>query len=264
MIGGGHRAVFAALFAALIWTATSGRAAAEDLVTAISSKTISIESNFTGAEIVLFGTIERDAATVARPQGYDIVIAARGPAQSATVRQKQRLAGIWINLDSRHYVSLPSYVAYLSNRLLSDIADPLVLTRFQLGLRHLILLQEGSPAARPDGEAREFRNATLRLMRNRARYLEEPYSVRFLTPRIFTARIPLPATIPTGTYSIEVYLFGDGAMLERAASEIFIRKSGLEQVISRMATQMPLLYGLAAVALAIFAGWFAGIVFRRD
>lgn len=261
---GGQRAFAAVLLSAAIGMATAGKAIAEDLVTAISSRTISIESNFTGAEIVLFGTIERDAQTVARRQGYDIVIAARGPSQAATIRQKQRLAGIWVNLDSRHYVSVPSYVAYLSNRLLSEIADPLVLTRFQLGLRHLILLQAGSPSALPDDQARDFRNATLRLMRNRARYLEEPYSVRFLTPRVFTARIPLPATIPIGTYSIEVYLFGDGALLERAGSEINIRKSGMEQLISRMSSEMPLLYGLAAVAMAIFAGWFAGIVFRRD
>lgn len=260
----GQRALIALFLSAVIAAALAGKATAEDLVTAISSRTISIESNFTGAEIVLFGTIERDAHTVSRRQGYDIVIAARGPSQEATIRQKQRLAGIWVNLDSRRYVSVPSYVAYLSNRLLSEIADPLVLTRFQLGLRHLILLQEGSLSAVPDERAKDFRNATLRLMRNRARYLEEPYSVRFLTPRVFTARIPLPASIPTGTYSIEVYLFGDGAMLERTGSTVFIRKSGMEQLISRTAEEMPLLYGLAAVALAIFAGWFAGIVFRRD
>lgn len=260
----GSRVFVAAVLTTGIAATTGSKAVAEDLVTAISSRTISIESNFTGAEIVLFGTIERDAYTVSRRQGYDIVIAARGPSQEATIRKKERLAGIWVNLDSRHYVSVPSYVAYLSNRLLSEIADPLVLTRFQLGLRHLILLQQGSPSAIPDEQAKDFRNATLRLMRNQARYLEEPYSVRFLTPRVFTARIPLPATIPIGTYSIEVYLFGDGALLERAGSEVTIRKSGMEQLISRMSSQMPLLYGLAAVALAIFAGWFAGIVFRRD
>lgn len=250
--------------ASLLLAGTAGAAAGETLVTALSSETISIESNFTGAEIVLFGTIERDAQTVARRQGYDIVIVARGPAQTATVREKQRLAGIWVNLDSRRYVSLPSYVAFLANRPLSEIADPLVRTRFQLGLSHLILLQEGSASAFPDEQARDFRSAAVRLMRERALYLEEPASVRFLTPRVFTARIPLPATIPIGSYSIEVFLFGDGALLERTASEIDIRKSGLEQLISRMAEEMPLIYGLAAVAMAIFSGWFASVVFRRD
>jgi uncharacterized protein (TIGR02186 family) len=238
--------------------------AGEELITAVSSDSVSIESTFTGAEIVLFGTIERDVQTVARPQGYDIVIVTRGPKQQIVVRRKSRLAGIWVNRESRHYVDAPSYLAILSNRPLADIADPLVLSRFQLSLEQLILFESSTDAAAPAPQATIFHEALLRLMRQRAHYVEDPSGVAFLSPTLFKANIPLPASVPVGEYRAEVYLLGDGALLAQATKQIRIRKAGVEQLVTLLASEMPLLYGLVAVVLAIFSGWLAGIVFRRD
>ena len=249
---------------ALMAVGLAGPVAGEQLITAVSSDTVSIKSTFTGAEIVLFGTIERDVQTVARPRGYDIVIVTRGPKQPIVVRRKSRLAGIWVNRESRHYVDVPSYLAILSNRTLTDIADPLVLSRFQLSLEQLILLQPDADTAAPARQATIFHEALLRLMRQRAHYIEDPAGVAFLSPALFKANIPLPASVPVGEYRAEVYLFGDGALLARAAKDISIRKTGIEQLVTLMAAEMPLFYGLAAVALAIFSGWLAGIIFRRD
>jgi uncharacterized protein (TIGR02186 family) len=238
--------------------------AGEELITAVSSDTVSIKSTFTGAEIVLFGTIERDVQTVARPRGYDIVIVTRGPKQRIVVRRKSRLAGIWVNRESRDYVNAPSYLAILSNRPLAEIADPLVLSRFQLSLDQLTLLEPGTDAAAPAPQATVFQEALLRLMRRRAHYVEDPSGVTFLSPALFKANIPLPASVPVGEYRAEVYLLGDGALLAQAAKVISIRKAGVEQLVTVLASEMPLFYGLLAVALAIFSGWLAGIVFRRD
>jgi len=244
--------------------AFTGPAAAEDLITAVSSDTVSIRSNFTGAEIVLFGTIERDAQTVARRYGYDIIIVVRGPGQEIVARRKSRLAGIWVNSESRRYVDAPTYLAILSNRPVAEIADKLVLSQFQLSLDQLILLEPGTVSGTPAVGAEIFREAVVRLMQQQARYIEEPFGVEFLSPSLFMAHIALPASVPVGSYLAEVYLFGDGALLARTGKEIRIRKSGVEQIVTQLATEMPLLYGLIAVALAIFSGWFAGIVFRRD
>ena len=46
---------------------------AERLVTSLSSHQVLVTSSFTGVELVLFGSVERDAATVPRRGGYDIV-----------------------------------------------------------------------------------------------------------------------------------------------------------------------------------------------
>ena len=41
----------------------------EELVTALSSDMVSIQSNFTGTEIVIFGQVSRDLHTIARAGG---------------------------------------------------------------------------------------------------------------------------------------------------------------------------------------------------
>jgi len=259
-----HALIAAILIAVATAAAPGGQAKAERLITAVSSDKVSIKSTFTGAEIVLFGTIERDAQTVARPRAYDIVIVARGPSQEIVTRRKSRLVGIWVNLESQRYLNAPSYLAILSNRPLTEIADPLVLSRFQLSLAHLILRAPRTDAAAPTPETNGFREALLRLMRQRAHYIEDPSGVEFLSPALFKARIPLPASVPVGEYRADVHLFGDGALLARSSKQISIRKAGVEQLVTVLAAEMPLLYGLVAVVLAIFSGWFAGIVFRRD
>ena len=66
-------------------------AQAETLITSLSNHRVLINSNYTGTQIAVFGAIERDAQTVARATGYDVVVTVRGPRQFLTVREKERL-----------------------------------------------------------------------------------------------------------------------------------------------------------------------------
>jgi hypothetical protein len=55
---------------------------AERLITTLSTSRVLISSNFTGADVVLFGSVERDAQTVARRGVYDIVVTVTGPRET--------------------------------------------------------------------------------------------------------------------------------------------------------------------------------------
>lgn len=253
-----------ALLAAALALAVALPARAGQLVTGVSTDRVSIESTFTGAKIVVFGTIERDAGATPRPDGYDVVVVARGPKQDMTVRRKARIAGIWINRDWRHYIEAPSYLAMLAARPFDEIADEQVLKRYQISFDHLILLEPGSPGGQPGPETEFFREAVVRLMGERDLYVEDAAGVRFLGENLFMAEVRLPAHITVGTYRVEVFLFSGGSFLGRTEAAIEVHKSGLEQLVTTVATTLPLLYGLAVVAMAIFFGWFAGVVFRRD
>ena len=68
----------AALAAAAAVVATEP-AAAERLVASLSNRHVMITSNYTGVELVLFGSIERDASNAARTNPYDIVATVIGP-----------------------------------------------------------------------------------------------------------------------------------------------------------------------------------------
>jgi len=82
-------------------------AAAERLISALSTSRVLITSNFTGADVVLFGSVERDAQTVSRRGGYDIVVTVTGPRETIVTFRKQRVAGIWVNAESRSFVVFP-------------------------------------------------------------------------------------------------------------------------------------------------------------
>lgn len=254
------------LLAAFVFIALAGAgsARAETLVTGISDNTIAISSNFTGAELVLFGTVERDAQTIARRQGYDIVVIVRGPQHAVTVRRKESIAGIWINRQSWTFDDAFGFLAILSNRPLLDIASENTLSSFAIGLTRQNFEFSNGEATFNTATRLEFSNALLRQMQSRDLYIQNEAGVEFLSKALFTARIAVPAYVPVGEFEAEILLFGDGALLNRQHVSLEVRKTGFEQLTYSLATQQPLLYGILAVIMAVLAGWLASVMFRRD
>jgi uncharacterized protein (TIGR02186 family) len=249
--------------AALIAFAGSGRpATAERLITSLSTYRVSIASNFTGADLVLFGTVDQIAAP--RRTGYDIVVTVTGPRQTMVTWRKERVLGIWVNAESRTFVDVPSYLAVLANRPIDAVAGAELQRRLQIGLGNILLPQQiGSDVAdvvRDD----PFRMAFARLRGERGLYFERTNAVTFLTPTLFRATLPLPADAPIGTYEVDVKLFANGAMIARESSAFELYKVGFEQIVANAARHHGLLYGLGTAGLALMVGWLATVVFRRD
>jgi uncharacterized protein (TIGR02186 family) len=254
----------AALALVLAGVLASGPASAERLVTSLSSYRVSIASNFTGTELVLFGTVERDANTAARRGDYAVVVTASGPPESITIRRKGRVVGIWVNRASRSFIDVPSYLAVLSNQPIAAIADAQIRRRLQLGLADTTLPQQiGSDIADVHHED-AFRVAFLRLMTEKQLYRESEKGVTFLTPNLFRATIPLPADAPIGSYNVDVKLFADGTMIAREGIAFELFKAGVEQFVTTAARDHGFFYGIATAGMALFVGWLASVMFRRD
>jgi uncharacterized protein (TIGR02186 family) len=254
------RAVAFALAAA----ALASPAQAERLITTLSTSRVLISSNFTGADVVLFGSVERDAQTVARRGNYDIVVTVKGPRETVVTYRKERVFGIWVNADSRNFVDAPSYLTVLSNRTINDIADINTLRRTQTGLARVLLQQEISGDIADSIREDPFRLAFLRLKIERGLYRETQNGVTFLTPALFRAGVPIPDNAPTGSYEVDVKLFADGALLARQQTALEVVKVGFEQIVANAARDHGLLYGLATALMALLTGWFASVVFRKD
>jgi uncharacterized protein (TIGR02186 family) len=254
----------ARLLAVAIAVALSAPAQAERLVTTASTSRVLIYSNFTGADVVLFGAVERDAQTVARRGGYDIVVTVTGPRENILTFRKERVFGIWVNADSRTFVKVPSYLTVLSNRTITDIADINTLRRTQTGLAQILLPQEISGDIADSIRDDPFRQAFLRLKVEHNLYRETQNGVTLLTPALFRAAIPIPDNAPTGNYDIDVKLFVDGALLARQQTALEIVKVGFEQFVAGAARDYGLLYGLATALMGLLTGWFASVVFRKD
>lgn len=237
-------------------------ASAERLITSLSSHQVLVTSSFTGIELVLFGSIERDAKTVSRKGEYDIIVTVAGPRQTLVVRRKDHVLGIWTNAETRSFLNTPTYLAVLSNRAVSEIAPAELRRRQEIGMS--LVPRPSLTSEIQSGEHDTFRDALIRLRQQRKLYVEEPKGVTFLTPNLFRAAIRLPAEAPVGIYDVDVRLFADGTELARATSALEVVKVGVEQFVVNAAAYHGILYGLFTMLMALATGWFASVVFRKD
>jgi uncharacterized protein (TIGR02186 family) len=251
------------LGAVLVLVGSLAPASAETLITSLSSHRVLINSNYTGTSIAVFGAIERDAQTVPRATGYDLVVTVRGPPQYLVVREKEQLGPVWLNREQQKFPLSPAYLSVLSSRPLDEITSPQLRQRQKIGLRAVINAPDFTNE-RGGGADQAFRDALYRLKAEEGLYLEEERGVTFLTSDIFRAGIPLPATAPPGNYEVEVALFADTVILARTSTNFELVKSGFEQQVGEVARDWSLFYGLATALIALFFGWLASVIFRRD
>jgi uncharacterized protein (TIGR02186 family) len=254
------RAAFAILLVLLLGSA----ARAERLIVSVSNHRVTVTPNYSGEELVLFGSVEKDASTPADRKTYDLVVTVMGPRADMVTRRKERTFGIWINTDYRQFLEVPSYLALFANRSFEAITSPEIARRQQVGLNNVLLTQRvgGDYADVVPNDA--FRSGFIRLRTQRGLYREDPSAVTFLTPTLFRTGIPLPAEVPIGTYEVEIKLFADGAFIGKTETAFEIVKVGFEQFVATTARQNGLIYGLITAAMALMTGWMASIVFRKD
>ena len=241
------------LWALLAAAAASPGALAQraPLVADLSSHLIAIDSGFTGTEVVLYGAIDEPG---------DLIVVVRGPAERVVVRRKDRVAGVWMNRDSVVFDGAPAYYSVAATRPLAEIARPALLSLHQIGIDAVRL----TPLTdRPADEIETFRKALVRQRTRDGLYSGTPAKVGFLGERLFRTRLYFPANVPTGAYRAEVFLIRDGAVISAETTPLFINKTGFQAEVAFIARTRPALYGLAAILMALAAGWLAAAVFRK-
>jgi len=253
------RGGFIILLGATLLAAAARPTSAESLVTALSTSEVLITSNFSGTQLTVFGAIQRDAASASRSGDYDLVVVMRGPSEAVVVRRKERVFGIWVNRAAETFSQIPSFYALNASRPLADLDAEPALVRFRLGVDNLF---SGPPPA--TASEREFRAALVRLKSENQRYAEREDAVTFLGSGIFRTTLTLPANVPVGLFSVEVYLFNEGVLLTRAEDTLRISKIGFEQILSGFSRDQALIFGVGCVAMALAISWLAGLIFRRD
>lgn len=231
------------------------------LVPDVSQRNIEIVYSFTGAELLLFGAILYPGGRLPDDdKPTDIVVVVKGPTQSILVREKQKVAGIWVNAARVRYRSAPSFYGITSSRPIGDMVDERTRAIYELGLDSL---QLSPPSNVPQEEQKRFVAGLVDLKRRAGLYYEEPHAVDITDGVLYRTRIAIPARVPVGRFTAETFLIRDGHVLAVATRDIDIRKSGFERFVERWAHHGSISYGLAAVALSVLMGWGAGWVARR-
>jgi uncharacterized protein (TIGR02186 family) len=229
------------------------------LVPDISARNVEIRYSFNGAQLLLFGAVVYPGGR-APDHPVDIAVVLRGPVQPILVREKQKIAGIWMNADSNRFRSAPSFYSVASSRPISELLDERTAAIYELGLHDLQLSPGGG--ALPEKE-RRFEAGLLDLRRRQGLYAEIPRGVEITDGVLYRAVITIPSQVPVGTYTAETFLIDHGKVIAAATRDIQINKSGFERYVALAARRHEGLYGLAAVALSLGLGWAAAAAFRR-
>jgi uncharacterized protein (TIGR02186 family) len=234
-------------------------AAKPRLVPDVSQSRIEIRYSFTGAELLLFGAIVYPGGR-APAEGAEIAVVVKGPVQPLVVREKQKVAGIWMNVESARFRSAPSFYAVASSKPLARLVDERTAAIYELGLQNLQLSPgSGSPLE----VQRRFESGLIELMQRQQLYFEDPDGVQITEGVLYRARVSIPAQVPVGDYTAETFLIQDGRVIAGAVRDIHIDKFGFERFVATAADRWSFTYGLAAVLVSLFLGWAASAVFRK-
>ena len=229
------------------------------LVPDVSARNVEIRYTFAGAQLLLFGAIVYPDGRMPE-RTPNIVVVVKGPSEPIIVREKQRIAGIWMNAESSRFRSAPSFYAVDSSRPIAELVDDRTAAIYELGV-HNLQLSPGSSAL-PE-KARRFEAGLLDLRRREGLYSEDPHGVEISNGVLYRATITIPSQVPVGTYTAETFLVDDGRVLAAATRDIQIGKSGFERFVALAARRHSALYGLFAVFLSLALGWSAAAIFRR-
>ena len=227
------------------------------LVPEVSQHEVQVRQGFRGTELLLFGAILTPEGTRAG-QDYDIVVVLKGPTNSIVLREKQRIAGIWINAESTEFRSAPSFFAVASSRPIPKIVDDKTAAIYELGLPWLQLSPIG--AYDPKEQAR-FSAGLVDLMQRDGLYKDDPRGVKVSEQVLYQARIALPSNVQTGTYTAETFAITKGRVVASAISRVEVKKQGFERAVAQFAEYNGFFYGLLAVALSVAMGFMAGRLF---
>lgn len=234
-------------------TANAGR-----LVADLSKSNISITSGFHGTDLLLFGAVDGN-------HGDDILVVVTGPPTDIAQRRKGNKAGIWMNVETNIWQQVPSLYTILATRRIETIASPETLSKLGIGAENMRLQikAENPEQGKIAPIAADFINALKTNMAHLDLWPSNTGKVTLAKNTLFRAEVHLPANILSGNYSVRVFHFRDGVVINQDTTNLSIEKGGLSARIYNFAHDYSALYGIFAILFAAASGWLAAAAFRR-
>ena len=120
------------IFTFLFLLLSSLIAQANDIIIGgLSEKNVSINTTFTGSDILIFGSIKRSDSQKIVPS--DVIIEILGPSTNLTVRKKKKIFGIWVNSDPTKLANSPSFYSLLYSKEPEKILGSEALQKASIG-----------------------------------------------------------------------------------------------------------------------------------
>lgn len=220
------------------------------IISGISTNEINIDTDFRGADILLFG---------AKDDFGNIVIAVRGPKKSFLITRKEKSLGIWHNGKRVKIKDSYSYYSLFSNLRNSSLSEDLM-SELELGEQNISF---NTSSDVDEKDKNEFQLQLIENFEKNKLYLNSFNGVDFLDETLFKVVLKFPKNIARGVYNVEIYLLNDNNLTSFQTIPIYVNQVGISAKILDFAYNQAFLYGLLSITLALLVGWVANYLFVR-
>lgn len=208
------------------------------------------------------GTEARVSAETAQCDGAVIVLT--GEEREVRLNRKGRVAIIWMNVAQIDIGGLPEAYIMAATDDLDAICPKETQRELGLGLESLRRRMEISSDQPLTG--REF-DQFLQLQIHHGTYrtgLTVEREQRAPGSERISAVLPIPSKMPPGTYTIDLYCFRDGRVVETKSETLEIERVGLPQLIIGLVVRHAAAHGVLAIIVAMAVGILMGIIFSSS
>lgn len=219
----------------------------------VSNDVIRVTTGFTGTSLTVFGTQDKPGS---------VVIVVEGPPKTITVRRKSRVLGFWTNTDTRRFLNVPAFYEVAASGPIEQITTRDVLRQNRIGVSNLNVVAAKGGAV--DETTAAFTAALFSMQQQEGLFVSDVASLAYPGPMLFKAQFTMPTTVAPGQYKVSAYLFQDGQIIEEDSIPFIVVPEGLSAQMRDFATENGLLYGLTGMLLALFAGWLATVMLKRE
>ena len=227
--------------------------AKDNLVTDLSESTVEISSTFSGADILLFGAYDGQ-------KNDDIIVVVSGQKGNIKVDKKEKKFGIWMITESIKFLNVPKYYYIASNRKIEEITNKTEIKKRKLDFNSFELKNNKIDYKNLD---KKWYEALKRNMKKKQFWKIEENSIKLNKNTLFRKTLSLPSNVSTGIYNVKILHYREGNLISQEESKIKIDKTGISANIYNFAQNFSAIYGIIAVIIALFFGWFTNFIFRR-
>jgi hypothetical protein len=192
------------------------------------------------------------------PPGSQVLVAVRGEDKEETYNKKVQAGPIWISSGKVHISGAPSlFLLFSSAPIDSPEAQQALATEAltPAAIRQHIHVDAGAETVDEDALRASFLAMKLKngfyQVHNGGVSLERavdggaPFSLRF----------EWPGKASPGTYTVTAYAWHQDGIRPIASRQLHVAEAGFAAFITRAATERPAYYGVAAIILAMLAGF---------
>ena len=227
--------------------------AKDDLVTDLSESTVEISSTFSGADILLFGAYDGQ-------KNDDIIVVVSGQKGNIKVDKKEKKFGMWMITESVKFSNVPKYYYIASNRKIEEITNKSEIKKRKLDFNNFELKNNKIDNKNLD---KKWYESLKRNMKKKQFWKIEENSIQLNKNTLFRKTLSLPSNVSTGIYNVKILHYRKGNLISQEESKIKIDKTGISANIYNVAQSFSAIYGIIAVIVALFFGWFTNFIFRR-